>query len=55
MTAKSGEKAQESGDFRCKKCHEQVHVTQGDALPKCPNCGNNTFDKRYQEPGNKSS
>ena len=55
MAAQSGERARETGDFRCERCHEQVHVTQGDTIPKCPNCGNDTFDTRYHEPGNKSS
>lgn len=52
MAAKSGEKAWETGDFRCEKCHEQVCVTQGEAIP---NCGNDTFDARYHVPGDKQS
>ena len=55
MSAKSGETARETGDFRCARCREQVHVTTGDRIPKCPNCGNDEFDTRYHEPGNKSS
>jgi Zn finger protein HypA/HybF involved in hydrogenase expression len=55
MAAHAGEKARETGDFRCEKCHHQVHVTEGDRIPDCPNCGNDTFDTRYHEPGNKSS
>ncbi len=55
MAAHAGEKAQETGDFRCAKCHEQTHVTKGKTIPKCKKCGNDTFDTRYHEPGNKSS
>jgi Zn finger protein HypA/HybF involved in hydrogenase expression len=55
MAAKSGEKAWETGDFRCEKCHAQFHVTQGETIPRCPNCGNDTFDTRYHEPGSKQS
>jgi ribosomal protein L37AE/L43A len=54
MAAHAGETARETGDFRCEKCHQQTHVTKGDKIPKCPNCGNDTFDTRYHEPGNKS-
>jgi ribosomal protein L37AE/L43A len=50
MSAKSGERAQETGDFRCSRCHQQTHVTKGDKIPKCSHCGNDTFDTRYHEP-----
>jgi Zn finger protein HypA/HybF involved in hydrogenase expression len=55
MSAKAGEKAEKTGDFRCAKCHEKVHVKSGDKIPKCPNCGSDTYDTRQNEPGNKSS
>lgn len=55
MAAKAGERARKTGDFRCERCNEKVHVTSGDPIPKCPNCGNDTFDERINEPGNKSS
>ena len=55
MSAKAGEKAERTGDFRCSKCHEKTHVTAGHAIPKCKHCGNDTFDTRVHEPGNKSS
>lgn len=55
MSAHTGEKARETGDFRCDRCHHQVHVDAGHRIPECPNCGNDTFDARYHEPGNKSS
>ena len=29
MAARSGETAEETGDFRCERCHETVHVTKG--------------------------
>lgn len=49
MSAHAGEKAREGGDFRCQKCHEQVRVNKGEKIPKCPNCGNETFDTRLHE------
>ena len=54
MTAKTGERAQKTGDFHCVSCSETVHVTKGDKIPACP-CGKNEFDSRTGEPGNKSS
>jgi Zn finger protein HypA/HybF involved in hydrogenase expression len=53
MAAHAGEAAQETGDFRCAKCHQQVHVTKGKKIPICPHCGNDAFDTRYHEPGRK--
>jgi ribosomal protein L37AE/L43A len=55
MAAHAGETAEETGDFRCARCREQTHVTKGHKIPKCRNCGNDTFDTRYHEPGNKGS
>jgi ribosomal protein L37AE/L43A len=55
MTAQAGEQAQRTGDFRCDKCHQKVHVKSGDKIPKCPHCGNNAYDTRVNEPGNKST
>jgi len=55
MSAHSGEKARRTGDFRCQKCHRKTHVEAGETIPKCPNCGSDTFDERENEPGNKSS
>lgn len=34
-----------TGDFRCERCHERVHVAGGDKIPKPPNCGNDTDSK----------
>jgi Zn finger protein HypA/HybF involved in hydrogenase expression len=53
MAAHTGEHARKTGDFRCERCHERVHVTQGDRIPRCPNCGNDTFDTREHEPDTK--
>ncbi|KAA6212300.1 alpha helical protein [Streptomyces albofaciens JCM 4342] len=53
MTAKSGEKAQKTGDFYCTRCHEKVHVRQGEKIPPCPN-GHKEFGARRNEPGNAS-
>ncbi|MCM4078897.1 zinc ribbon-containing protein [Paractinoplanes hotanensis] len=53
MAAHAGEKAQKTGDFHCARCTEKVHVTQGGAIPRCPN-GHTEFETRTNEPGNKS-
>jgi predicted RNA-binding Zn-ribbon protein involved in translation (DUF1610 family) len=53
VTAKTGERAQETGDFHCTSCGAKVHVTKGDKIPPCP-CGKNEFDARTGEPGRKS-
>jgi hypothetical protein len=47
--------ARETSDCRCAIWHEQTHVTHGGKIPKRSSCGNDTFDKRYHKPGNKSS
>jgi Zn finger protein HypA/HybF involved in hydrogenase expression len=52
MAAHAGEKAQRTGDFRCEKCRNKVHVTNGREIPRCPHCGSTTFDERVNEPGN---
>lgn len=31
MAAHAGEKAQETGDFRCQRCHQKTHVSSGRA------------------------
>ncbi len=54
MAAHAGEKAEKTGDFRCEKCHQRVHVKAGEHIPKCPHCGNDTYGSRENEPGNKS-
>jgi len=51
MAANTGEKAEKTGDFRCQKCHHKVHVTASHKIPKCPNCGNDTFDTLVNETG----
>lgn len=55
MTAHAGENARKTGDFVCSKCGNKVHVTQGSKIPRCPNCGNSTFDERRNEPSNPST
>lgn len=50
MVAHAGANARKTGDFRCEKCHERVHVTGGHEIPNCSNCGNDTFDTRDTSP-----
>jgi Zn finger protein HypA/HybF involved in hydrogenase expression len=49
MAIHSGEKAMKSGEFRCEKCRNQVFVVGGREIPKCPNCGNDSFDPNIDE------
>jgi hypothetical protein len=51
MPAHTGEKARETGTFHCAKCDGKVHVEKGETIPECP-CGENTFDRRTNEPDN---
>lgn len=50
MAAHSGERAQETGDFRCQRCHQTTRVQLGQRIARCPNCGNESFDTRRNEP-----
>ena len=52
MSANAGERARETGDFRCENCHEQIHITKGNSIPPCPHCGNDTYDTRFHDTGN---
>ena len=40
-----GTKAVIAADLECKKCKTKIHVTQGELIPECPNCGINTHWK----------
>ena len=51
MSAKSGERAMETGRFSCERCRESVHVRRGAEIPVCPSCGNTSFGSRTREPG----
>ena len=55
MAAHAGENARETGDFVCETCRNQVHVSKGEKIPKCPECGSARYADRYHEPGNKKS
>ena len=55
MTAHAREKARKTGDFLCANCGAKVHVSNGKKIPRCPNCGNDTFDERRNEPSNPST
>jgi Zn finger protein HypA/HybF involved in hydrogenase expression len=49
MSLRSGETVNKSGEYKCEKCHTEVYVTNGRKLPKCPNCGNESFDNDVVE------
>ena len=55
MSAKAGERARKTGDFVCQQCNKKVHVTANDEIPKCPQCGNDTYEERRNEPSNPST
>lgn len=52
MVVRTGERAQETGDFHCVHCGTTVHVIKGDKIPPCP-CGTNEFDLHAGEPGHR--
>lgn len=54
MPAYSGERSRKSGDFCCQQCRQRVNVIEGDEIPKCPNCGNDTYDDKVCEPESES-
>jgi predicted RNA-binding Zn-ribbon protein involved in translation (DUF1610 family) len=49
VAAHAGEKAQEGGMFHCDRCGNRVRVNKGQSIPKCPNCGNGSYDSRTEE------
>jgi hypothetical protein len=50
MVAKTGERAEQTGNFHCATCGAKVHVSKGERIPECPN-GHRSFDRRTGEPG----
>jgi len=51
MSVHSGETAKMTGDVRCEECHSKMHITIGHKVPKCPNCGNETFESSSDDVG----
>ncbi|NIQ98311.1 MAG: zinc ribbon-containing protein [Desulfuromonadales bacterium] len=43
MSIKAGEEVKKTGDFRCRKCGDIVHVEEGLIMPRCPVCNGETF------------
>ncbi|HLG70769.1 MAG TPA: alpha helical protein [Chloroflexota bacterium] len=54
MPAHAGEKAWETGTFKCQSCNAEVRVQKGHKIPECPN-GHKTFDERIEEPARSRS
>jgi hypothetical protein len=50
MAAHAGEKAWNTGTFKCQVCNQEVRVRKGAIIPQCPD-GHSTFDERLNEPG----
>jgi len=46
MTIKADSEAQHTGDLRCKKCGELIHVEEGVTVPRCPVCNGEDFTLR---------
>jgi hypothetical protein len=49
MPAHTGERAEKTGTFHCRGCHQPVRVRKGEKIPECP-CGGRTFESRTHEP-----
>lgn len=49
MTAKAGDRAQETGVFHCATCRAKVRINKGEKIPECPN-GHREYDRRTDEP-----
>ncbi|MFO7982991.1 MAG: hypothetical protein R6V08_06030 [Desulfuromonadales bacterium] len=43
MTIKAGEEVRKTGDFRCQKCGEVIHVEEDLTMPVCPICNGEEF------------
>lgn len=46
MTVKAGDEARHTGDLRCRKCGELVHVEEGGTIPRCAICNGEDFTLR---------
>jgi formylmethanofuran dehydrogenase subunit E len=51
MTVKAGEEALHTGDLRCTKCGELVHVEEGVTIPRCAVCNGGDFTRRNRPIG----
>jgi DNA-directed RNA polymerase subunit RPC12/RpoP len=49
MTLHTGDKARKNSDYVCSRCGSQVHLTEGERIPRCPNCGNERFDEQKSD------
>ena len=45
MTFNAGDSAIENCDLVCDQCGTVVHVAEGDKIPRCDECGNDTFSE----------
>jgi Zn finger protein HypA/HybF involved in hydrogenase expression len=51
MTAHSGDRAERTGGFTCANCGEEVYVTRGDSIPRCPSCGSESYEASDEDKG----
>jgi DNA-directed RNA polymerase subunit RPC12/RpoP len=41
----AGETPDTDGTYRCQKCGNIVRVNRGEAVPKCPKCAHDLYDR----------
>ena len=46
MSVRAGQECERTGDVRCRKCGEVVHVEEGQTFPRCPVCNGEEFSLR---------
>jgi Zn finger protein HypA/HybF involved in hydrogenase expression len=44
VTEKTGEIVREASLYRCENCNTHIRLVMGEIFPKCPTCGQETFD-----------
>ena len=48
MATRAGEQAPKTLDIYCEECGSRLHVDEGDDIPACPNCDNDTYDSAVE-------
>ena len=46
MRAYVGQTIHNDGEFICGSCRHRVSLSKGDHVPRCPYCGNDTYEER---------
>ena len=45
MRAYVGQAVRQTGEFVCGCCTKRIIMQQGQSLPRCPQCGNDTYEE----------